>query len=190
MMNQNIGVLEEELRKRTADYILARRNEDGGYTSVQFTDSNARDTFMALATLKELEVKPPYIEKTIEWLKGLPLTNLCSIYYVNKSLWILGQPLVDVVEILDDLRNEDGGYGTLEIDVESTSELDTTLMSVELLKMLNKCFDQEKTKSFVLRLKNHDGGFGKNGESNLISTYHALKILNLLSYEMEDGKLD
>jgi len=183
-MGQATGVL-EEVRQRVVDYILARRNDDGGYTSVQFTDSNARDTFLALATLRELDVTPPNEEQTVVWLRSFPLADLGSIYYVNKSLCILEQPLVDVEEIFEKLRNEYGGYGTLDVDVESTSELETTMMSVELMRMLNKELDGVKTTNFVLKLKNPDGGFGKGGISNLISTYHALRVLSLLDYEVK-----
>lgn len=184
-MSRVIGVLEEGLRKRIANYVLTRRNDDGGYTCVQFTDSNARDTFFALAVLKELDVALPDVERTIDWLRNFPLKDLVSIYYVNKALWVLGQPLVDVTGIIDELRNARGGYGTLDVDVESTSELETTLMSVELLKMLNRWFDEIETTNFVLRLNNPDGGFGKNGSSNVISTYHALRILILLNYGLK-----
>ncbi|MGB9759272.1 MAG: prenyltransferase/squalene oxidase repeat-containing protein [Thermoproteota archaeon] len=166
--------------------MLARRNEDGGYTSVQFIESNIYDTFLALAILKEINVEPPNVEQTINFLKSFPLLDLRSIYYVNKSLEILRQPLIDATEFIVSIRNKDGGFGTLNVDIESSSELETTFMAIDLLKMLDKTInDKERTIEFVLNLKNPDGGFGKSLNSNIVSTYYALSALSLLEYDVE-----
>ncbi|MGB9806747.1 MAG: prenyltransferase/squalene oxidase repeat-containing protein, partial [Thermoproteota archaeon] len=174
------------LPERIANYVLARRNEDGGYTSVQFIESNIYDTFLALAILKEINVEPPNVEQTINFLKSFPLLDLRSIYYVNKSLEILRQPLIDATEFIVSIRNKDGGFGTLNVDIESSSELETTFMAIDLLKMLDKTInDKERTIEFVLNLKNPDGGFGKSLNSNIVSTYYALSALSLLEYDVE-----
>jgi hypothetical protein len=186
-MERVIGELEEKsLPERIANYILARRNEDGGYTSVQFIESNTYDTFLALAILKEINVDPPNVEQTVNFLRNCPLLDLRSIYYVNKSLEILKQPLVDATEFIMSIRNKDGGFGTLNVDIESSSELETTFMALDLLKMLGKTVkDKERTIEFVLNLKNLDGGFGKSLNSNIVSTYYALSALSLLEYDVE-----
>lgn len=185
-MKKTIEELEEKsLLERIANYVLARRNDDGGYTSVQFVESNIHDTFLALAILKEIGFEPPKIRQTINFLRSFPLLDLRSIYYVNKSLEILGQPLIDASEFVMGIRNKDGGFGTLNVDVESSSELETTFMAIDLLRMIGKSIsDKEKTIEFILSLKNSDGGFGKNQNSNIVSTYYALNTLNLLDYEV------
>lgn len=197
-MKQVVRGLEEEVKERVVKYILLRRNNDGGYTSVQFVDSNVYDTYLALAILKELNVEPPEIEKTIVWLKEYPLTDLRAIYYINKSLELLNQPLVDASEFIMSLRNEEGGFGSLTTflkasdeveevyDVELVSGLETTMMSVELLNMLKKEFDKEKTIKFILKLKNGDGGFGRRNFSSIVSTYHAIRTLKMLNYNIEN----
>lgn len=189
-MKQVMEELEEKsLSKRIASYVLTRRNDDGGYTSVQFIESSIYDTFLALAILNEINVKPPHVEQTINFLRSFPLLDLRSIYYVNKSLEILRQPLIDATEFIMSIRNKDGGFGTLNVDIESSSELETTFMAVDLLKTIGKTIDdKEKTVEFVLSLKNQDGGFGRPLYSNLISTYYALNTLNLLEYDI--GKLE
>lgn len=187
-MRKAIGELEEKnLAEKIATYILVRRNSDGGYTSVQFIESNIYDTFLALAIMKEINVRPPDIEQTITFLRSSQLLDLRSIYYVNKSLEILNQPLIDATEFIASIRNSDGGFGTLNVDIESSSELETTLMAVELLNMSNKKpNNKDRTINFVLKLKNSDGGFGKAKNSNIISTYYALKTLSLLEYDVNE----
>ncbi|MBO3767749.1 MAG: prenyltransferase/squalene oxidase repeat-containing protein [Thermoproteota archaeon] len=186
-MKRVIGELEEKnLAERIAEYVLARRNEDGGYTSVQFVESNIHDTFLALAILKEINVEPPHVKQTINFLRSFPLLDLRSIYYVNKSLKILKEPLIDATEFITSIKNKDGGFGTLNIYLESSSEIETTYMAIDLLKMLDKTIaDKEKTIGFILSLKNPDGGFGKSLNSNIVSTYYAVSTLDLLEYDID-----
>lgn len=67
------------------------------------------------------------------------------------------------------------------MDVETSSEIETTYIALKLLKLLETPLKPTATK-FILSLKNPDGSFGRRGYSRLASTYHALACLKLLGY--------
>lgn len=172
------------LLKRVVQYITMRQNDDGGYTSVQYTDSTLYDTYLALETLSMLGVNPPRLEDTEKWVKNYNAINIRDYYLVNKIFMLLKQPLIDVSKQVLKLMDSTGRFGASEIDVETVSELETTFMCVELMNMLNIKRHSEKTVEFILSLKNPDGGFGVKG-SSLSSTFYALNILSALTSPVE-----
>lgn len=74
---------------KTVEYITARQNDDGGYTSVQYTDSTLYDTYLALETLRILKVSPPRVDDTITWVRKYNAMNIRDYYLVNRILMIL-----------------------------------------------------------------------------------------------------
>jgi len=166
---------------KTVQYITARQNEDGGYTSVQYTDSTLYDTYLALETLRMLKARPPRVDDTISWVKNYNALNIRDYYLINKILNILNQPMVDVSSMVLELMDSTGRFGAEDVDVESVSELETTFMCVELMNMLNLKQNREKIIGYILSLKNPDGGFG-TVESSLNSTFYALKTLSELNH--------
>ncbi|MBO3841868.1 MAG: hypothetical protein FGF48_05565 [Candidatus Brockarchaeota archaeon] len=176
------------LLRKTVEYITARQNDDGGYTSVQYTDSTLYDTYLALETLRILKVSPPRVDDTITWVRKYNAMNIRDYYLVNRILMILNQPLVDVSKHVFELMDSTGRFGAYEVDVETVSEVETTFMCVELMSMLNLEQNREKIIEFILSLKNPDGGFGAV-ESSLNTTFYALKTLSTLNHPVE-GMLD
>ncbi|MBO3754153.1 MAG: hypothetical protein FGF53_04655 [Candidatus Brockarchaeota archaeon] len=176
------------LLRKTVEYITARQNDDGGYTSVQYTDSTLYDTYLALETLRILKVSPPRVDDTITWVRKYNAMNIRDYYLVNRILMILNQPLVDVSKHVFELMDSTGRFGAYEVDVETVSEVETTFMCVELMSMLNLEQHREKIIEFILSLKNPDGGFGAV-ESSLNTTFYALKTLSTLNHPVE-GMLD
>jgi hypothetical protein len=174
------------LLRKTVQYITARQNEDGGYTSVQYTDSNLYDTYLALETLRMLKVRPPRVGDTISWVKNYNAMNIRDYYLINKIFIILNHPLVDVSKRVLELMDSTGRFGAQDVDVESVSELETTFMCVGLMSMLNLKQNREKIIGFILSLKNPDGGFGAT-KSSLNSTFYALKTLSMLNHPLEDA---
>ncbi|MEM2088466.1 MAG: prenyltransferase/squalene oxidase repeat-containing protein [Thermoproteota archaeon] len=173
------------LLNRVVQYITTRQNDDGGYTSVQYTDSTLYDTYLALETLSMLGVNPPRLEDTEKWVKNYSVINIRDYYLANKIFTLLKQPLIDVSKQVLKIMDSTGRFGASEIDVEAISELETTFMCVELMNMLNIKQYSEKIVEFVLSLKNPDGGFGTKG-SSLSSTFYALNILSVLTNPVEE----
>jgi len=183
-----VGIEKRILLRKTVQYIAARQNADGGYTSVQYTDSTLYDTYLALETLRILKAGFPRVGDTIAWVKNYNAMNIRDYYLINKIFMILNQPLIDVSKRVVELMDSTGRFGAREVDVETVSEVETTFMCVELMSMLNIKRDREKIIGFVLSLKNPDGGFGAP-DSSLNSTFYALKTLSTLNYPVE-GMLD
>ncbi|MEM2929433.1 MAG: prenyltransferase/squalene oxidase repeat-containing protein [Thermoproteota archaeon] len=176
------------LLRKTVEYITARQNDDGGYTSVQYTDSTLYDTYLALGILRILKASPPRVGDTIAWVKNYNAMNIRDYYLINRILMILNQPLIDVSKHVFELMDSTGRFGASEVDVETVSEVETTFICVELMSMLNIEQNRGKITGFLLSLKNPDGGFGA-AESSLNSTFYALKTLSTLNYPVE-GMLD
>jgi hypothetical protein len=82
------------------------------------------------------------------------------------------------------LQRPHGGFGVLEADIESPSELEQTFLSLKLLRLVEHRLSLEKTKDLVLSLENPDGSFGRSGYSRLGATYHALASLDLLGFDV------
>lgn len=166
-------------------YVLARQNEDGGYTFCQGTSSNAQDTYYALEILNLLSIQPPHIQKTIDFLLGLPAYSINIRYYIMKALKICGEnpdPNGDLEDFILSCRGSHGGFGAKQVYIEAASEFESTFMATEIINMLNLRIDQKRTIDWILGSRNVDGGFGAYGSSNIISTYHAVASLHNLGY--------
>jgi len=171
------------------NYVLKRRNEDGGYAFAQGLDSNAQDTYYGLAILKILGVQPPSLEQTVDWLRKFPARDLYAYYYVSKALKLCGEPIEEpLAERILSLKRPDGSFGTTDVDVESPSEFLSTFMATELLKILGILWVSKPTVEWLLRHQNEDGGFGVYGRSNIRSTFHAVSALNNLGYPIRSMK--
>jgi hypothetical protein len=106
-------------------------------------------------------------------------------YYVAKTLDELGaKPQKTFKPFVLSLLGTHGGFGVLEADLESPSELEVTYLSLELLRLVEHNLSFEKTKDLILTRLNYDGSFGKYGYSRLGATYHALASLSLLGFDV------
>jgi len=137
-----------------------------------------------------LGAKPANPDKTIDFVRRLQhedgsFDSVCVAYYVVTVLHELGaRPQMPFERFLVSLQRPHGGFGGLEADIESPSELEQTLLSLKLLRLVEHELSLEKTKNLILSLQNPDGSFGRSGYSKLGATFHALVSLNLLGFDV------
>lgn len=170
-------------------YIQMRQNEDGGYSFARGAESSAADTYYGIRVLKTLGAEPGSTAKTINFMQGLQredgsFDSVNVAYYVAKTLDELGARLQRPFEdFVLSLQTTQGGFGVLEADMESPSELEMTYLSLELLRTVEHSISFAKTKDIILTRQNPDGSFGRSGYSRLGATYHALASLSLLGFD-------
>jgi len=172
--------------RRVLEYVTTRQNPDGGYNFCQGVESGAQDTYYALAIFNILDVPTPRVEATLKWLREFPADNIYGYFYVAKGL-ILGGVQVDdaLVSRVLSLRKPHGGFSEVEVDVEAYSEFDATYRTTEILRELRVSYDPEPTVQWILKHLNPDGGFGAEGYSNIVSTFHAVASLDNLGYSVK-----
>jgi hypothetical protein len=172
--------------KSIVDYVVNRHNDDGGYTFVQGTESNAQDTYYGLAILNLLGVPFPNVERTVKWLYDFVPDSHYAHYYVAKSLRLCGEkPHKSLKDFLLSLQVSRGEFGTVDVYVEVASEFQSLSMITELAIMVGVNINHDKTTSWLLNYQNRDGGFGAHRHSNLNSTYHAVASLFNLDYPVK-----
>jgi len=171
-------------------YIEMRQNEDGGYSFARGAESSAADTYYGIQVLKILGAEPKNVAKTIDFMKNLQhedgsFDSVYVAYYVANTLSELGaKPQRPLKPFIISLQSPHGGFGAVEADLESPSELEVTYLSLELLRLVEHDLSFEKTKDLILARHNDDGSFGKYGYSRLGATYHALASLRLLGFDL------
>lgn len=172
------------LSSAALQYVLARRNPDGGYTFARGTDSNAQDTYYALAIFGVLNEVPPRIDETRLWLQSFPARDLRAHYYVTKGLNFCGSPPSPVaLEVARQLSSPDR-LDAVETNVEATSEFETLFMAVELLRTFSLEVDVDVTTRRLLGFLREDGSIGPR-HSDLRSTHHAVITLDMLGYPVQ-----
>ena len=182
---RRVGPKSKAMADAVRDYVLRRQNPDGGYTFAQGSDSNAQDTYYGLAILRLLNVEPPRISATVNWLRSFPADNLYGYYYVFHGLRLCGEPpQPGLAKRILALRRPDGSFGTMEVGVAAPSEFHSAFMAIEILSMLGFTTGAGATARWLLRHRNRDGGFGAHGRSNLRSTFHAVASLQRLAYDV------
>jgi hypothetical protein len=178
------------LTEPIADYVVERQNADGGYTFAQWSESSAQDTYYALQILKMLGVQPAHTDRTIAFLRKLqhPDGGFDSIkvaYYVTTSLIELGAtPERGFEKSILLAHSSLERLGSFEVNIEASSEIETTYLSLENLRLLGKPVETEPLAGLILRLRNPDGSFGRGGYSSMASVYYALASLKLLRYDV------
>jgi len=171
-------------------YIRKRQNKDGGYTFAQWTESSAEDTFFAVRILDMLKTQPLRVADTIRFLRELQYSDgsfdsIKVAYYCITALLALGSaPRFDVRNYANSLEGMHGGFGSLDANIETSSELETTFLTLCLLKHVDKARSDNAAK-FVLGRLNNDGSFGRSGYSRLASVHFALASLKLLNYDVQ-----
>jgi hypothetical protein len=173
-----------------AHYVADRQNEDGGYTFAQWAESSAQDTYYAIQILKMLGVQLVHIDRTIAFLKKLQhpdggFDSIKAAYYVTNSLNELGAKLEgDFKETILLAKSSLEGLGSFDVNIEASSEIETTYFALETLRMLGKPAESSSIPTLILKLRNHDGSFGRGGYSSVASVYYALASLKLLRYDV------
>jgi hypothetical protein len=174
--------------KQISRYVMDRQNQDGGYTFAQWTESSAQDTYFALHILQMLGTTPEHREDTIQFLQDLQnadgsYDSINVAYYCISALSRLGtKPRYDFRAFANSLRRSHGGFGSLDVDIETSSEFETTYLAVFVLKSFGE-IQSDKITPFILKRMNSDGTFGSGtGYSTLASAHFATASLWLLDY--------
>jgi len=136
-----------------------------------------------------LGATPTNPNKTIDFARRLQhedggFDSVYVAHYVIMVLRELGVRLqLSFERFLLSLQRTHGGFGVMEADIESPSELEQTFLSLKLLRIAGHKLSLDKTRDLILSLQNPDGSFGRSGHSRLGATYHALASLDLLGFE-------
>jgi hypothetical protein len=175
------------LAKIITDYVVSRQNADGGYTFCQGAESNAQDTYYGLSILSLLNADFPNLEKTFEFLDSIHLDSIYSIYYVAKTVLLLGRKIgQDIEERLHSILNSKTYYGSTAVFSEVSSEFTTTCMTLDLANLLEIKVDSKKVFKWLIHFRNEDGGFGPQGQSNINSTYYAIASIKFLNGDLRN----
>ncbi|HUK28546.1 MAG TPA: prenyltransferase/squalene oxidase repeat-containing protein [Candidatus Acidoferrales bacterium] len=184
------GIIDIEV-ERIARYVKDRQNQDGGYTFAQWTESSAQDTYFALSILEMLNITPDHRDETARFLQGLQspdgsFDSISVAYYCVSSLSSLGaKPQHSVRSFASSLRRSHGGFGNLDVDMETSSEFQTTYLVLSILKLSDEV-DSGLVVRFILGRMNPDGTFGSgSGYSSLASVHFATASLALLGYKVD-----
>ncbi|MCS7120871.1 MAG: prenyltransferase/squalene oxidase repeat-containing protein [Nitrososphaerota archaeon] len=179
--------------KNIMRYVLERQNKDGGYTFCRGGESNAQDTYYALKILEMLGAQPRNVQKTVRFLQRLQyddggFDSVKVAYYAIRSLLHLGHKPAKPLDRLH--QSFDAIFAGLKnshkyIDVEIVSEIENVHLAVELVDALDFPINAESVTKQILSLRNSDGSFGSKRHSRIASTYHVLKTLKILNYNME-----
>jgi hypothetical protein len=183
--------LERRIRTgKVLRYVQKRQNEDGGYSFAQGAESSAADTYYGIQALKALGAEPKNAAKTIDFMTRLQhedgsFDSINVAYYVVRTLDELGaKPHRPFKDFVLSLQATHGGFGVLEADIESPSELEGTYLSLSLLRLVEHNLSFAKTKDIILAGQNPNGSFGRSGYSRFGATYHALASLSLLGFDV------
>jgi len=178
----------EQMRKRIIKYVTERQTSDGGYFFACVPPGSLLDTYYAIKTLNMLETKPPNIELTEDFVNSFQSDyqsgNIHALFLATEVLSALGKSVATFYKFgksaLERFNvSQFENYGNLDIDV--TSELKPVYESVVVFTNLKIDFQKTQILKLVLALFNKDGGFGRNRNSTLSTTFYALKILFLLN---------
>ncbi len=168
---------------------MERRNRDGGYAFSRGTESNAQDTYCALAILLLLKVVFPDIRLTARWLEDFDPYSLHSQYYVTEALELCSETLD---QNLDDHRSHvhvsKAMSQAMNLHVGSSFWFNSVHMITELMNTIDIEVDLEEIVRMLLSCANGDGGFGAHSYSDLTSTYHTLMSLRNLEFPVRSLK--
>ena len=175
--------------ERIVAYVERCQTPDGGFFFARVPPGGAMDTYHAVKTLQLLGRRPMHDAAVRDWIEDMAGTNLTSnpkpTFHLTGAGLALGIPLPVLRQWAARLylwQNPEGGFGTWrKVDVEVSSELDTTFCAVSVLLDLDMDFDRKRVAQFVRWFQNADGGFGGKGRSILASTYCAVAVLTRLS---------
>ena len=178
----SISPVLKETMQAIENYVLSRRNGDGGYTFARLTDSNAQDTYYAMEIFKVIKEVPPNVKKTIAWLYNFPARDIRAHFYKTKALALCNEaPDPKALEAVLSLSSSRGGFGTIDVSVEAPSEFDTNFMAIEILRVFGAVTNNDRHINWLLGFKREDGSFGTKS-SNIQSTYHAVSALRTLGF--------
>ena len=192
-------------KRKIVNYLENRHVSDGGYFFAQVEPSSGLDTYLAVQTLNLLGAKIKYAKSITSFWEKEDVDDLFGIFLAVETYKELRLP----VAVFDKYRRlllhklKDGAALSRLVSVSSEDtirlknlslamdyittigkDLQDLLYLVTLNRDLKIKLDNKKIIAFVISLQNKDGSFGHRRHSHLITTYHALCILNILSHNI------
>ncbi len=162
-----------------AEYLLRRRNPDGGFCFYSLDESNLKDTFYAVLILDRLG-RLPSDGNTIEFIRSFQdakggFYSVDTAWCALKALAVLKAKPRQSTEkyVLGQLR---GFRIRTHVYIERLSIFESPYYLAELLALIGRPELCEGIAEDVLGYRKADGSFGGDDPS-LASTYHALSIL-------------
>jgi len=190
-------------KRKIINYIEDRHLSDGGYFFARVEPSSGLDTCLAVKTLNLLGTKIKRVNSIVSFWKNKKLDDLFGIFLAVGTLKELGLPAKAFDKyrhhLSDHLKNDDTLVRLFSFSSPANPKLknfshamdyvsasDKDLQDLFYLTILSRDLKvrigRKKIIAFVLSLQNKNGGFGHRNKSHLMTTYHALSILNALSY--------
>jgi hypothetical protein len=173
-----------------SNYLLSRRNMDGGFCFYGLDESSLNDTFYAVLILDIIN-KLPEDKKTVEYIasfqmKKLGFTSIYSAWMALKSLKILNESRLNgldnlVIKLYKSHRIHERVY------VESASVFESSYYLADMLSMIGRHGDCGSIADAVLKYRLKDSNFGTI-EPTMASTFYALSILHLAGRPMDEYK--
>jgi hypothetical protein len=169
-----------------ADYLLRRRNPDGGFCYYSLDESNLNDTSYAVLIL-DLLGGLPQDKKTIDYIRAFQSED--GSFFSPFSAWCVLTTL-KVMNVEPEFNP--GGYALHllrergirdNVYIERLSIFESSYYLASILTLVGRpelCGIIAKN---VLEYRLPDGTFGR-GDSSIISTYHALSVLKMAGKPM------
>lgn len=134
----------------------------------------------------EEELLQEYLEERIEDMIDQDSVNLYDLSYILSSLDSLGYSLEEdliskIYKYLNETEQSSGGFAFS--NASSSVSLSSTYYVTQIFSLINKPIENKNLHiDWVLSTYNNDGGYGGNISlvSTIISTFHAISILNEL----------
>ncbi len=192
-------------------YVLSRRAGDGGFAFCYPLPSSLPETYYAVYILSVLGVRIDDRDKLVKYLRSSLKNNPHSVYFVLKTLNLLGEELPDVSNFARErLRKAMGRIKVAEIKkAREIHELEAGITATYSFDMPNvlrevyslvtslrllgvECDEIERAKEFVKLFRKRDGfgaGFGVKAPT-LEDTYYAVSVIrkkddDVLKFVME-----
>lgn len=195
-------------RKIIINYLEERHLADGGYFFAWVSPSSGLDTYLAVLTLRLLGRKIQHKKSIIAfWNREEKNGNLDDVFSIflalktRKALRVSTTRFRKYKPLLVRQYNElilPRGFLATRTKSNEKKKLSTALNALSIsgrdletlwyITALNRdlglrMMSRKRVISLVLSLQNADGGFGVRGRSQLLTTYHALRILQAIRYK-------
>ncbi len=184
--------MERERQKRLLRYVRDRRCRAGGYCFYRLEEPSSSDTYWALAILLRLGMNSED-DETAHYLQSFQradggFENFPAAYFVLKGLRLMNRlPLYDPGPYLGKQLHT---YDVCRIPAGEASIFRHMYLALDVCRSLGipiATSVRDKLAAFVLSLRTHDGGFGRD-YGTLIDTAQALFILHRLETMPSDSR--
>lgn len=173
-----------------ADYLLSRRNPDGGFCFYGLDESSLNDTFHAVQILDMID-RLPEDQKTVEYVRSFQTKErgFSSIYGILIALKALktmdASPTIDSEKQLLKLCRSHRIHD--EVYIESASIFESSYYLADMLAMVGLSSECKRIADTVVEYRLKDGNFGRI-EPTLASTYYALAIFAMAGRSLDEYK--